>query len=403
MLAVLTAPIPPAAKLLIHTKEGWAFLAASWAERGLLHNLIFPPSGEAAQLKLLVKVLDELQTPAGQEFAAAALSLAQRPELEGELTRARAGLKRAVRTWLRSNTKARAAAAEFQTYGRSVEGIIDAYIDNAIHDLIKERDVYPSLVSGASGTSRERPLERLGEILDKFFERYPLPDLSFIKTPPDRVSEEALAALNDKEVSRQITALNFRKTVAPPGGLKVSLQIQGQETDGIVAAGGLEFLRELEANERCFVERYRHANGYPVVISYEKGADLIAAPACLSTDLIAGTIAGPLNFHRVTLVRVPLLGQLRPNLADKETRKAVFASTVNKLSGALWVLPPQTGRKLVRMLEHLFPTAMQEIAPRLPGPNECVWTLAREQLPGAGKMSYTPLKTLSPSPAGASG
>jgi hypothetical protein len=379
-LVLLTAPLPPAAKLLIHSKEGRAFLAASWAERGLLHDLIFPPSGEAARLRLLVKALDELQTPEGQEFAAASLSLAQRPELESELTRAAAGLKKAIRTWLRRNSKARAAAAEFETYGRSLASIMDAYIDNAIHDLTKAPGGYPSFVSGTGGTSRERPLEHLGEILDKFFERYPLPDLAFVKNPPDRVSGAALAALNDKGLSKQITALNFKKTVAPPGGLKVSLQVHGENTDGIIAVGGFEFLRELEVNERCFVDRYRPANGYPVVLSYERGADLIAAPACLSTDMIAGTIAGPLNFHRVTVVRVPFLGQLRPNLADKATRNAVFASTVNKLSGALWVLPPQTGRKFIRMLEHLFPAAMQEIAPQLPGPDENVWTLTRGQL-----------------------
>jgi len=379
--------LPPAAKLLINSEEGRAFLAASWAERGLLRDLIYPPSGEAAQLRLLVRALDELQTPAGQDFAGAGLRLAQRPELVGELTRTRAGLKKTLHTWLRNNPKARAAAAEFQTYGRSIEGILDAYIDNAIHDLIKARDSYPSFVSGTGETSRDRPLERFGEILDRFFERYPLPDLAFVKNPPDQASEAAFEALNDKELSRQITALNFKKTVAPPGGLNVSLRIHGDDIDGIVAVGGFEFLRELEANERCFVERYRHANGYPVVVSYEKGAELVAAPACLSTDMIGGTIAGPLNFHQVTVVRVPLLGQLRPNLADKETRKAVFVSTVTKLSGALRILPPETGRKFIHMLESLFPAAMQDIGPRLPGPDESIWNSTRDQLLRAEKMS----------------
>jgi hypothetical protein len=335
----------------------------------------------------LIKVLDELQTRAGQDFAAAGLSLAQRPELEGEITAARAKLKKAVRTWLRGNAKARAAAAEFQTYGRSLDSIIDGYIDNAIHDLTKARDGYPALVSSAGGTSRDRPLEPLGDILDKFFERYPLPDLSFAKNPPDRDAEPAIAALNERGLSKQITALNFRKTVAPPGGLRVSFQVEGQYTDAIIAVGGFEFLRELEVNERCFVNRYRTANGYPVVLSYEKGADVVAAPACLSTDLIGGTIAGPLNFHRVTVVRVPYIGQLRPNLADKETRKAVFASTVNRLGGALWLLPPETGRKFVRLLERLFPAAMQEIGPQLPGQDENVWTLTRNQILHAEKVS----------------
>jgi hypothetical protein len=402
IFTVLTASLPPDAKVLIYSKEGQAFLAASWAERALLRNLIDPPRGEAAQRRLLVRVLDELQTRAGQEFAAAGLNLAQRPEFESELARVRAGLKKAVRRWFRSNAKARAAAAEFQTYGRSIESIFEAYIDNAIHDLTKARDSYPAFVSGAGEESRERPLESFGDILDRFFERYPLPDLSFVKTPPDQDSGPALAALNDKALAKQITALNFKKTVAPPGGLKVSLQVQGRETGGIVAAGGFEFLRELEANERCFVERYRHANGYPVVVSYEKGADLISAPACLSTDLIAGTIAGPLNFHPVTVVRIPYVGQLRPNLADKETRNAVFTSTVNRLSGTLWLLPPQTGRKFIRMLEQLFPAAMQDIGPHLPGPDESVWTSTRDQLLQAEKVSGTPLKTL-PYPASGAG
>jgi hypothetical protein len=379
--------LPPAAKLLIYSKEGHTFLAASWAERRLLRTLIFLPRREAAQLGLLVKVLDELQTPAGQEFAAAGLSLAQRPELEFEIAQARARLRKAVHIWLRGNAKARAAAAEFQTYGHSLEGIVDGYIDNAIHDLTKARDGYPAFVSSTGEASRERPLEPLGEILDKFFERYPLPDLAFVKNPPDQVSGPALEALNDREVSKQITALNFRKTVAPPGGLKLSLRVHGDSTDGIIAVGGFEFLREIEANERCFVNRYRSANGYPVVLSYEKGADIIAAPACLSTDLIGGTIAGPLNFHQVTVVRVPFLGQLRPNLADKETRNAVFTSTVNRLSGALWLLPPEAGRKFVRTLERLFPAAMQEIGARLPARDENVWALTRDQLIHAEKVS----------------
>src|SRR6516164_6134395 len=80
MFTVLTVSLPPDAKVLIYSKEGQAFLAASWVERGLLHNLIDPPRGEAAQRRLLVRVLDELQTRAGQEFAAAGLNLAQRPE-----------------------------------------------------------------------------------------------------------------------------------------------------------------------------------------------------------------------------------------------------------------------------------------------------------------------------------
>jgi hypothetical protein len=387
MLATLIAPLPPAAKALLNSKEGWAFLAAGWAERRLVLDLIYPPRGEAARLRLTIRVLDELETRKGQDFAAAGLSLAQRPELEGEVARARAGLKNSVRIWLRDNAKARAAAAEFQTYGRSLESMIGTYIDNAFHDLTAARDDYPSLASGTGGTPRERPLERLGEILDKFFERYPLPDLAFIKTPPDRVSEAALAALNDKAFARQITALNFKKTIAPPGGLKASLQIEGRYTDSIISVGGFEFLRELDVNERCFVERYRHANGYPVVLSYEKGSDLIAAPACLSTDLIGGTIAGPLNFHQVTVVRVPFLGQLRPNLADKETRKTVFASTVSRLGGALWLLPPQTGRKFVHSLEQLFPAAMQEIGPRLPGPDGSVWTSTRDRLLLADRIS----------------
>jgi hypothetical protein len=387
MLAVLMAPLPPAAQALIHTEEGWAFLAASWAERRLVHDLIYPPRGEAARLKLLIRVLDELQTRKGQDLAAAGLSLAQRPELENEVARVRAGLKNSLHIWLRDNAKARAAAAEFQTYGHSLESIIGTYIDNAIHDLTRARSDYPSFVSTTGGTPRERPLEPLGKILDKFFERHPLPDLAFIKTPPDRVSEAAFAALNDKAFSRQITALNFKKTIAPPGGLKASLEIEGRYIDSIVSVGGFEFLRELDVNERCFVERYRHANGYPVVLSYEKGADLIAAPACLSTDLIGGTIAGPLNFHPVTVVRIPYLGQLRPNLADKETRKTVFASTVTRLSGALWLLPPQTGRKFVRSLEQLFPAAMQEIGPQLPGPDGSVWASTRDRLLRAGGMS----------------
>jgi hypothetical protein len=380
----LSVAWPPAAKTLIQSQEGHAFLAASWAERALLRDLIFAPSGETARLALFVKVLDELQTRAGQEFAAAGLSLVQKPGFESELARAKTGIKKTVRTWLRSNAKARAAAAEFQTYGRSLGNIIDSYIDNAFHDLTKARDNYPALAASTGGGSGERPLEHLGEILDRFFERYPLPDLTFVKSPPDLISESALAALNEKELSRQITALNFRKTIAPPGGLKVSLNVEGQSVEGIVAVGGFEFLREIEINERCFVDRYRTANGYPIVVSYEEGADLIAAPACLSTDMIAGTIAGPLNLHRVTVFRVPLLGQLRPNLADQETRKAVFASTVNKLSGALWLLPPRTGRKFVLMLEGLFPASMQKIGPQLPGPDESVWTSTRAELLDSG-------------------
>jgi hypothetical protein len=384
-LAALSASLPPAAKLLIQSKDGHAFLAASWAERGLLRDLVFPPAGETAQLTLFIKVLDELQTRPGQEFIAAGLSLIQKPDFESELARVKAGIKKTVRTWLRSNTKARAAAAEFKTYGRPLDNIIDAYIDNAFHDLAKARDNYPALAAGTGGG----PLEPLGEILDRFFERYPLPDLAFVKSPPDLVSESVLAALNERELSRQITALNFRKTIAPPGGLKVSLNVEGQSVDGVVAVGGFEFLRELEVNERCFVDRYRTANGYPVVVSYEEGADLIAAPACLSTDVIAGTIAGPLNLHRVTVLRVPLLGQLRPNLADKETRKVVFASTVNRLSGALWLLPPRTGRKFVVMLEDLFPVSMKKIGPQLPGPDESVWTSTRAELINSEKASMS--------------
>src|SRR5262249_24165629 len=120
MLALLAASLPPEAKLLIHSEEGQAFLVASWAERALLHDLFYPPRGEAARLRLLVKVADELQTSAGQDFAAATLRLVQRPELEGEFARARTGLKKTVYTWLRENAKARAAAAEFQIYGRSI-------------------------------------------------------------------------------------------------------------------------------------------------------------------------------------------------------------------------------------------------------------------------------------------
>lgn len=377
-LAVLAVLLPPAAKSLIHSKEGLAFVAASWRERSLILELAYPPREETERVRLLVKVLDELQTSAGQEFVTASLNLTQRPEFESELTGASGELKKAVHAWLRRDRRARAIAAEFQTYGRSLESIFGAYIDNAIHDLKVERDAYPSLVASAGGAPQEKPLERLGNILDRFFERYPLPDLSFVKSPPERASEAALALLNDKRISKEITALNFKNTVAQPGGLSVSLQ--GQNIRGLIAVGGFEFLRELEAGERCFVDRYRRANGYPVVFSYEKGTSLVVAPACLSTDLVTGTIAGPLNFHEVTTLHVPLLGQLHPNLADKETRKAVIASSVKKLRGLLWLLPPQTGSNFVRMLERIFPTAMREIAPQLPGPDGSVWTSTRGDL-----------------------
>jgi hypothetical protein len=384
VFALLMNSLPPTAKSLIHTKEGQAFIAASWKERSLIHDLLHLPREETELVKLLIKMLDEFQTGAGQEFATASLDLAQRLELESELARVGGELKQAIHAWLRSDGRARAAAAEFQTYGRSLESIIDAYIDNAIHDLKSASDAYPSLFASSAGAQQEKPLERIGNILDRFFERYPLPDLSFVKNPPEGASEAALALLNDKGISKEITALNFKNTVAPPGGLAVTLR--GQNIRGTVAVGGFEFLRELETGERCFVNRYRRANGYPVVFSYEKEDSLVAVPACLSTDLVGGTIAGPLIFHRVTTFNVPLLGQLRPNVADKQTHKTVIASSAKKIGGLIWLLPPpQTGRDFVRMLERVFPTAMQEIAPQLPGADDTVWTSTRDYLIHANK------------------
>ena len=377
VLAVLVLTLPPSVKSLIDTKEGVAFLAASWGERGLIPDLVFPPRGEAARVRLLVKVVDELQTSAGQDFVTAGFNLAQRPELADERARASARLKKDVRDWLRRDAKARAAAAEFLTYGRSLDDIVSASIDDALRDLTDARDAYPSLFAGTGG-AREKPLEPLGALLDKFFERHPLPDLSFVKNPPGHASERALELLNDPAITKGITALNFQTTVAPPGGLAVKLE--DRHLRGVVSAGGLEFLRELESGQRCYVERYRRANGFPVVFSYEKDDSLIATPACLSTDLVAGTKVGPLDFHEITTLHVPLWGQLRPNIADKETHKAVIASTVKKLSAAVWALPPRTGREYIRMLERIFPNAMREIAPRLPGPEDSLWASSRSDL-----------------------
>jgi hypothetical protein len=386
-LAIYTAALTPSVKSLIQSKEGQAFLKAGWAERNLIRRLAFTPKKELTDGRTLIGVVDELQTPAGYDLIAATLNLTKRDEVAAEIPRASARLKKAVRDWLRANAKTQAAVAELQTYGRSLESIVDDYVDDAIRDLINARDAYPPFSTGSEGLLSEKPLERLGEILDRFFERHPLPDLSFVKIYPDRASESAIAVLNASSVPKQVTSLNFQKTVAPPGGLKVSVRIDGQTTDGIVAVGGLEFLRELEANERCYVDRYRSANGYPIVFSYRKGRDLIAAPACLSTDLIGGTKFGPLAFQPVTVVDVPLIGQVRPNLADEATRKAVFASTAKKLSGALWVLPPKTGLNFLGTLERLFPVAMQKVIPQLPASDRSVWTSTREHLLAAGGKS----------------